>query len=381
MNNLPTMQFYINGMGYMAIAGIIIYPFFSYLIGKMSLNKWFDRISSILILLGGWYLFYNPFHNQTSNVFTGALFVSFIVYHLITDRLQKRKKAGSALIEMTLTTGLLFGTLYAVAWVADLPVGKQIIEKLADGSFTFFPGNFEEMLTASAGFSILLIASKYLHNYLFEQAEKKRQKKIKETILQKELVQAQLDALHAKINPHFLYNSLNTIAGLALVDGEKTRQMALALSRFFRYSINKEQTNLVRVTEETEMIKTYLDIERIRFGEQLAYTIDTQKECEDQLIPRMLLQPLIENCVKHGRNGEQNSILIQIRIKKEEDKLILSIKDNGAPFPVEFIPGYGLKSTYDKLDLLFPKCHEIEIIPQPEKEIRITIKATSQPIS
>ena len=83
-----------------------------------------------------------------------------------------------------------------------------------------------------------------------------------------------------KINPHFLYNSLNTIAGLALVDGEKTRQMALALSRFFRYSINKEQTNLICVSEEIEMINTYLDIEKIRFGNQLDYKIECDTECE-----------------------------------------------------------------------------------------------------
>ena len=134
------------------------------------------------------------------------------------------------------------------------------------------------MLETTVIFSIILIASRYFYTYLLEKAEEKKQRKIKETILEKELIHAQLEALHAKINPHFLYNSLNTIAGLALVDGEKTRQMALALSRFFRYSINKEQTNLICVSEEIEMINTYLDIEKIRFGNQLDYKIECDTE-------------------------------------------------------------------------------------------------------
>jgi len=192
--------------------------------------------------------------------------------------------------------------------------------------------------------------------------------------LKDQLMQAQLDALHAKINPHFLYNSLNSIAGLALTDGHKTRKMAILLSQFFRYSINRENSNLTTVKEEMGMTETYLEIERVRFEERLNYEICIEPGLEEFKIPRFILQPLVENSVKHGLKGNLQELFIGIHARYEGKKLSLSVQDNGMPFAKNFEPGYGLKSVYDKLDLLFPGKYEVELYNSPEKQVRIIIE-------
>lgn len=367
------MNNYIEDLTYIVITAIITYPFFSFIIDRFIPNKWLNRLIFILLILGGWGVVCKQLDNPVFRVLAGSLLLSFLVFHLITDRLRKISKEWRVLLETTVTGSLFLLTLTAVALAGNFRITKVIMERHPNGGYSFMPGCWDEMFQAAAFLSVILIATKYFYSYWQEKTEEKKQKKIKEVVAQKELVQAQLDALHAKINPHFLYNSLNTIAGLALVDAEKTRQMALALSRFFRYSINKEQTNLIPVSEEVEMIRTYLEIEKIRFSERLDYQIETDAASATFLLPRLLLQPLTENCIKHGWKGDTESIQIRISIRKDTDTLILSVKDNGAPFPAGFIPGYGLKSTYDKLDLLFPDRYKLEIVTDPEKEVRITL--------
>lgn len=203
----------------------------------------------------------------------------------------------------------------------------------------------------------------------------KKQAKEMETLkLKDQLMQAQLDALHAKINPHFLYNALNSIAGLALTDGHKTRKMAISLSKFFRYSINRDNCNLTTVKEEMEMAETYLEIEKVRFEERLNYEIRIETGLEDFKIPRFMLQPLVENSVKHGLKGDVQKLSIVINTSYDGKKLTLSVQDNGLPFAENFEPGYGLKSVYDKLDLLFPGKYEVALFNSPEKQVRIIIE-------
>jgi len=206
------------------------------------------------------------------------------------------------------------------------------------------------------------------------QSLKKKAKELETLKLKDQLMQAQLDALHAKINPHFLYNSLNSIASLALTDGYKTRKMAISLSKFFRYSINRENSNLTMVKEEVEMAETYLEIERVRFEERLNYEIHIEPGLEEFKIPRFILQPLVENAVKHGLKGDLQELFISIHARYEGKKLSLSVQDNGLPFAENFEPGYGLKSVYDKLDLLFPGKYEVALYNNPEKQVRIIIE-------
>ena len=184
---------------------------------------------------------------------------------------------------------------------------------------------------------------------------------------------AELDALHSKVNPHFLYNALNSIADLAITDGRKARRMTIALADLFRYSINYSQNNYSTIADELEMTEVYLQIEKIRFEDQLNYRVELDEELRHYLVPRFLLQPLAENAVKHGLKVTGKMTEIVIRVSREGEGIRIAVADNGPDFPEELLPGYGVKSVFDKLDLLFPDAYEIRFAHAPGKQVVIDI--------
>ncbi|MCD0489837.1 histidine kinase [Pedobacter sp. MC2016-14] len=184
--------------------------------------------------------------------------------------------------------------------------------------------------------------------------------------------QAELATLHSKINPHFLYNALNAIASLVHEDPDKAEEMTLNLSKLFRYSINQNQEDLISVQEELEIVNTYLDIEKVRFGNRIKFETQIDPELLNAKIPRFLIQPLVENALKHGLKDVITKGKLLIAIQKAEG-LSIGIFDNGTPFPKELNMGYGLQSTYDKLGLLYGTNFELHLINHPLKQLKIQI--------
>ena len=185
--------------------------------------------------------------------------------------------------------------------------------------------------------------------------------------------QAELATLQSKINPHFLYNALNAIASLIHEYPDEAEDMTLKLSKLFRYSINQNQEDLVHVAEEMEIVNTYLDIEKVRFGDRINFETQIDPELLYAKIPRFLIQPLIENALKHGLKDVTADGKLLIHIRKSASGLLITISDNGIPFPEELNMGYGLQSTYDKLGLLYGGDFEVQIVNQPIKQIKIQI--------
>jgi sensor histidine kinase YesM len=206
-----------------------------------------------------------------------------------------------------------------------------------------------------------------------ERKRKLNEKELEVTRLQQLKTKAELDALHSKINPHFLYNALNSIADLAITDGKRARKMTIALADLFRYSINYSDHNYSTIKEEVEMTEVYLEIEKIRFEDQLTYSIRVDNDVNHYLVPRFLLQPVVENAVKHGLKTTGKMTQVNIAVKNGSEGLQIVVADNGPAFPDELIPGYGVKSIYDKLDLLFPGNYDIHFTNQPEKKVTMNI--------
>jgi two-component system LytT family sensor kinase len=185
--------------------------------------------------------------------------------------------------------------------------------------------------------------------------------------------QAELQTLQSRINPHFLYNSLNSIASLIHIDADRAEDMTLKLSKLFRYSINTQNEYVTAVKDEIEIVRTYLDIERVRFGNRINFIFDIDDDVLEKEMPRFILQPLVENALKHGLNDMTSGGELQVVISKSKTELFLSVADNGKPFPTELNAGYGLQSTYDKLQLLYPDAYSLQIINEPQKQIKITL--------
>jgi two-component system LytT family sensor kinase len=187
---------------------------------------------------------------------------------------------------------------------------------------------------------------------------------------------AELEALQAKVNPHFLYNTLNSIAELSLHQGLKARKMTVALAELFRYSLNKKNEAEIAVEEEMEMVDNYLMIEKIRFEDRLSVAIEMDDELKRAVVPKFILQPLVENAVKHGLKEPHKKGIIKITIKGAPAKFDIVIHDNGLPFPEDIQVGYGLKSVMDKMALFYPGKHSIFFENIPVKQVTISINNT-----
>lgn len=184
---------------------------------------------------------------------------------------------------------------------------------------------------------------------------------------------AELKSLQSQINPHFLYNSLNSIASLAPIDSVKTQKMAHSLSDLFKYSINRKGKKMSTVKDEIEMVTSYLSIEKIRFGDRLQFDIEVDKSLENYEIPLFLIQPLVENAVKHGISQNEGNGQIILKIEKLTDELVISVKDNGPNFPEGLVSGHGLQTVYDLLRLSYGDKASLNWTNTPEKIISITI--------
>lgn len=187
--------------------------------------------------------------------------------------------------------------------------------------------------------------------------------------------QAELQSLRAKINPHFLYNALNSIASLTSTNAGKAEEMALALSDFFKYSINREQKQMNSLSEELNAIRIYLEIEKVRFGERLNFSIICPPELADVQVPQLLIQPLVENAVKHGLSQITENGQIKIEVLKENGLLKIRVADNGPAFPDDLLGGFGIRNTQERLSLCYGNQAFLRWVNTPEKLIELVIPA------
>jgi LytS/YehU family sensor histidine kinase len=122
------------------------------------------------------------------------------------------------------------------------------------------------------------------------------------------------------------------------------------------------------------MVQIYLDIEKVRFGDKLQYQVNIEKGLEDQRIPKFIIQPLVENAIKHGISKIVDHGLLKLDIYKTENQLHIRVSDNGADFPEDIMTGYGLQNIYEKLDILYPNRYEVLLQNGKDKNILVILK-------
>ncbi len=171
---------------------------------------------------------------------------------------------------------------------------------------------------------------------------------------------AAIDAQHRllvqQINPHFLFNALNTVYALVL-DGDdaRARRCLLALSAFFRGSLDRDAPREVSLSNELASIRHYLEIELIRFGERLHLDESIPSDLLDRSVPSLILQPLVENCIKHGLTGHAGPMTIWLSASLEQNELVLSVENDGRSPQDKDVPmsGVGLNNVRERLHLLY----------------------------
>jgi two-component sensor histidine kinase len=179
-----------------------------------------------------------------------------------------------------------------------------------------------------------------------------REKERREAQLLALTTQAELKALKAQINPHFLFNTLNTIAALIHTQPDRAEATVERLAEMFRYVLNGSERQMVPLRDELEFVDGYLEIERARFGSRLCVTRKVAVEALDAPVPSLILQPLVENAVLHGQDSSGRVDLF-IRVTFHKDEILIAIADQGPGMPLEYRVdsgrGVGLRNVHERL--------------------------------
>jgi two-component system LytT family sensor kinase len=180
------------------------------------------------------------------------------------------------------------------------------------------------------------------------------------------LLKARMDALSSQINPHFLFNTLNTVSSLIRFDPDSARRVVLKLSNILRRLLRKHET-FVPLREELQFIDDYLDIEVARFGrENLEIVKQIEQDTLEAFVPSMLLQPIVENCLKHGLAPKIGGGKIQFRTTNRDGRLHIEIEDNGVgiseeKMPHVYVEGIGLSNVRERLHVLYGADFQLQI--------------------
>jgi sensor histidine kinase YesM len=184
--------------------------------------------------------------------------------------------------------------------------------------------------------------------------EKLHEKEIAEERARKLAVEARLRSLESRIHPHFLFNTLNSISALIAVDPARAEQIVGRLAVLLRASLDTSNQPLIPLRQELQMVESYIDIEKARFGDKLRGSVDVPAELRDIKVPPMSVQLLVENAVKHGITPQSGGGELLVTAAAENGSLRIDVRDSGPGFDLSAIPaGHGLDSLVERLDALF----------------------------
>jgi two-component system LytT family sensor kinase len=262
----------------------------------------------------------------------------------------KYSALDSASVFNTLTTHLVAGGVLVFVLVSG---GESLLQVFlnTENKFYDFGSGYHIYRLVVGGFIYILMAINF---YLIIYYEESRSRKIRQAEMDKHLKSAELNMLKAQINPHFIFNSLNSVSSLTLTNPQKAHEMVIQLADFLRYSIRKNADQLVKLEQEIEAIELFLAIEKIRFGKRLKVAVECAAGSEDKLLPALILQPLIENAIKYSLHETDVDSEIKISCQERENELHILITNN---FDKDVVPkkgeGIGLKNVSTRLSLVY----------------------------
>jgi sensor histidine kinase YesM len=235
----------------------------------------------------------------------------------------------------------------------------------------FVVANFSE------GIGIYLLIA--LTSYAYDYYRRYREGQLKTLQLEAQLSQAQLQALKMQLHPHFLFNTLHSISALLNKDVEAARKMITRLGDFLRLTLENSGSQEVTLQQEMEFLSCYLEIERIRFQNRLVTRMDLGEQTLDARVPNLILQPIVENAIRHGIAPRSTPGLIDIAAKQVDGRLRIQVRDNGPGLPEhrtsqQFKKGLGLANTETRLKRLYGADHLFDLSNDPAGGLIVTLE-------
>ncbi|MGE4164342.1 MAG: sensor histidine kinase [Vicinamibacterales bacterium] len=244
--------------------------------------------------------------------------------------------------------------------------------------FYTFPAALVAVSGSQLATDVLVYAVLLLLGRTLAVSDRAAQLTLRETRLEAELARANLEALRLEIQPHFLFNTLNSIAALIrLKANDKALDMLLGLSGLMRATIDRPVEHVTPLAAEVEFVKQYASLHAARFGERLQVDYAIPPDCPSVRVPTFLLQPLVENALRHGVARQAGPARIEIGAERQEDTIRIWVKDSGVGLPPGFSidthQGTGLRNIRVRLQQLYGADAQLTVAPQPGGGVIATV--------
>ena len=339
---------------------------------KHELLRTFYFCLIITAIIAAGFIYNNPKHwaGELYSTFIFSMSIGYSIHFLMVFFSQRVAKFGK----------IMRGSLYFFLFLFGGLVGSEvgIVILIVTVGYRFRLNDQLPLLSLNFVFSALFgtIAVIYftLRANVKRMAAQLKEKELNEERLTRTKMEAELQALQAKINPHFLFNTLNSIASLISENPKAAESTVEKLSELFRYTLKSAEKNSVSVAEELDIVRTYLEIEKVRFGERLEYEITCDDAVRDFMIPALIIQPLVENSIKHGIATEVRGGTITVEVRKFEKTCQISVIDNGKGMNDKGDgSGFGLRSVEERLQLRYGASSSLRLVPDGRTHFLITI--------
>ena len=297
---------------------------------------------------------------QLPGVYLWALFVPLIAYLL-------RRFPGRILLHFGFAVAITFVRAAILLWFMHIighgyPRGDSYLLHLRMD--ILYSG-----LVGLATYGLIVAAYLGVRSY-----QALRDREVEASQLSQRLAQAQLQALRMQINPHFLFNALNAVNMLIRAD-EKTRavQAVTGLSELLRHVVDGAPLQEIRLADELAFLDRYLAIEGVRFGDRLRVHKDIAADAESALVPNLVLQPIVENAIRHGISERRDAGRIEISARRENGSLVMRVADDGVGIRSAHAEGVGLSNTRARLQQLYSGAHALTLEPAPGRGTIVTV--------
>jgi two-component system, LytTR family, sensor kinase len=254
-----------------------------------------------------------------------------------------------------LAMAVLFATW--TAWI-DMIINPYAVSKEQSS----FRHNWFDLLSDNLLPSfIIYLTILVIAHALTSQIQLKNQQ-IESAQMSEQLLKAQLAALRSQIEPHFLFNSLNAAVGLVREGrNDAAADMITGLSDFLRHTLKQSVRQEIALGEELEFVHKYLTIQKVRFGDRLQFSMDVPTELHDIRVPCLILQPIVENAVKHGIAHRAKGGVIEVNASRRDNMLRLTVRNDGPPMGETFVDGTGMSNVRDRLQALYGTHFELSL--------------------
>lgn len=276
-------------------------------------------------------------------------------------------------VPLHMVGSLVFTAVHVVVRMLVLPIhdeyGHVLPSTVKLGWRLFLTFTYDDALTTYWPILVLVQMLDFHH--------KSRQKELQASQLEAELAKAHLQTLKTQLRPHFLFNTLNSISALMHINVKAADQMISELSDLLRMSLESGDMQESTVRQELEFLQGFLRIEQTRFSDRLSVEFDIDPETYDAKLPHMLMQPLVENAIRHGISKRVDGGKIEIGAHRIGGQLVVSITDNGCGFSLEEVirrgEGVGLRNTRERIRQLYGKQHELSTMAREGGGVQVRV--------